>query len=328
MILCASCSSLQYTSIKSPENDLCVSNKANKMHEFVLSFNTKIKSGYDLENINKEIELHNAYVDRVSSSFIQFLMSNYVYEFNNKVVWGVNDISLEHSSYKKDLHSKSIIRTGSNSFVVCNYESCQFLTDPISNKKIKTVKYNSILGNTCNIYEVDDIKGPIPEEKRTYCENILFSVKDFVKDTGFNPGLYLSAHFLNMSPEEERSRCSKYSMKSNCFEILLNMDYEDTIAKLNNNGFTYTVFLLKDKIENCYKNYIDINIGKNKCLNKAFLNYKFKLKYKNALAFEMFLKESIKVQKQKRNDWIISRITWDPTSFCKYATPVNILYSN
>lgn len=211
----------------------------------------------------------------------------------------------------------AIVRTGPFSFVLASEDRCDQLIDPISSRKITNEQPKENCRPYCHAKGIDD-----PKFFSSFCETSWFDREKFVTETGFlGWELVNSGHYYSVPERDKSSVCQKSGLKPDCFatptyETLveyqknpsLNTDYPFTNAFLSKYGYNEPKRL---QLANALRDRED-----------------FRLQWEDAYSKDLFLKSGTSITKQVQDDWIIYRVEWDPSLFCKYEKSASDLYTH
>lgn len=332
-LLALSCASSQLSpkNVNDPSLATCSGSKARKAFDFTVAVSTKVKSGTPIAD-DKSLILNS------TAGRHQFLVQNWVKVllsdgFNlskegNEVVYAESQ-ELKHIRDRSNLGKQALVRTGPFNFVLSPEDLCKDLVDPVTNKKI--VYESGKCGEYCFVEGVDD-PGFFGNNNlfRTYpCQSSWFNGINLAKQTGFRGWDVLSENVYYSVPEREKDTvCEKAGLDKNCFQLPTEKVLETYSEQAHDPAssfyteYPFTRAFVLNNCPNCGHGYAHFFV---KSLNSSS---HLRLQRESAFAKDLFLRAGTQITSRIQGEWIIYRIHWDPSLFCKYAKPTSDFYTH
>ena len=160
---------------------------------------------------------------------------------------------------------------------------------------------------------------------------------DYFNRNPFSGGNFLTENYFVIPDSTKKDFCIRAGYIEDCFATPKFDFHNDYIIPVTcsesktvcedyfriNSPFRYE-FLLKHSAL-CANSCIDP-------LNELLAKFKsdpfLKRDWEDAITKDIFLKLSVSQSRKVEKKWIITRIEWNPTLFCKYANPITDLYTH
>lgn len=329
ILLClASCASVPPKDT-SPREQMCSGKSATKRYVWTISFHQGIPQGLEVSRVSDFAKNRSDLQDRVSDHFVKALL------FKSSDAKALKPFD--------ELLISGFIETGSSNFIFCIGNDCLGLKDPITKKVVSRRGDGKYLDrNRCSMYYVEGIIDPDDSQFRQHRLDQQYGGKcnsfvewtDYVNRNSFG-GEFLAEHYFSISQSAKRDLCARAEIESDCFGSPRFNGYNfitpqrcdiRNSACLNSfaNEFPHQYQFLMDRNgmcgSRCTSEIDDLIKG---LKDDSFL----KQKWEDAVARDLFLKLSTSTTRKVEKDWVIHRIEFNPTLFCKYAQPNSDLRS-
>lgn len=328
--------------ITDPSYSSCDGTKARKKFDFILSSYLKVPPGTRTDKASPYLEQLRKEYDFVADNWMRYLMAHWYFGKGDgtfatgatPALRNFRDEGLPVGQFSHSFYHRAIIRTGDNSFVLCDGDSCSGLTDPASGKKLEKKDSGSVSAGEkfCRPYYVDGIDPPVenfskfPIGIERGCKQNLFSRERFASATGFKGGTILNVFYFSVPERAKPSICKAADLGADCFKPPSVPTLEEHQRDEN---FEMAHPFTKEFIEsNCGACLSNSGFDARAAFAASLKNDDhLKLEWESALAKDFLLKASTKITKKVQGDWVTYRVEWDPTLLCKYGHDRSELYT-
>lgn len=224
-------------------------------------------------------------------------------------------------------NSGHLVRTSNTpiNFVFCDEPSCPGLKDPLSGKELKESESQGK-----KYFYVDGIEAfsrPV-YGVGAYDWNMHGVLVDTIIRTGFNPGLYLSHHYFDVPEMMRESLCKKAGFEADCFVPPTEKWLRDYQEYRKTHAPPASRAHIAQLIRYTGGDFPD-NGAEAIRLSKELRESSEKRRlWIDAVARDVFQEISIRQTRSVQGPWVITRVEWDPSLYCKYAKPNTILFTN
>jgi hypothetical protein len=326
LVVVPACSSLPYSldRINDPNLAACNGNVARRSYEFIISSFLATPSGLPVHNASEYTETEEADYEFIANNWIRRMLA-FKFEMPGKKTQFsyLPKFSFDYSG------QASTIRTGPFNFLLCERTACRGLTDPVTGKKISVGSYRLYGAQSeCDWYYVRGVDDPYEDP---LCRRSLYDHNRFMADTGFHDGTMLNDIYLAV-PERDKARlCAMASLGEACFDPPTETSFKvynsDPAFKTEH---PFTDEFLSNNCKNClHSSYCGRGCNERyDLIRRLKTNADLRLQWENAFSKDLFLKIGTSITKKVQGDWVIYRVEWDPSLFCKYEKPKSDLYTH
>ena len=320
----------------SDSKPICNNKNPNQTYIWSISFNQVVPNGMEISKVSEFVKNRSDLQDRVSNNFVKSILFKSANAKNSLESIKAFDTNLD----------QGFIETDSHNYIYCVEGDCTGLKDPLNNKVVSRKGDPDFLdGNLRFMYYVEGIIDPNDSQFRKHRlsqqyggeGNSFLDWDEYFNRNPFPGGNFLTENYFVIPDSTKKDFCIRAGYIEDCFATPKFDFHNDYIIPVTcsesktvcedyfriNSPFRYE-FLLKHSAL-CANSCIDP-------LNELLAKFKsdpfLKRDWEDAITKDIFLKLSVSQSRKVEKKWIITRIEWNPTLFCKYANPITDLYTH
>jgi hypothetical protein len=319
-ILCVSvgCSTVGYKKLNGTDLEMCVGGKAKQKYIFNLAAYSKLPSGISVAEAAEEGKNRSDFNEYIAKHFTQLVMARY-FDPTTPLENGepsVRNASLFNGEYflrsSNVPYLSGVTWVNQNNFAVCAVPSeCENLKypNPKDSTPISFGRHDFLYSN----YSAANTRESYPRDRGRQ------GLLDYLLDSGFGAGRFLETHYFDVPDRDKASVCAAAGLSASCYEF----KNEDSFIAFRNQLQSGDDHTLRVKFP-----FLSVSEFKRQSLEILNSDPAAKLDWQSALSKDLFIMASTKTSKAIQGDWIIHRIEWDPTLFCKYGKSINDLVTH